>query len=327
MSPDTPCILYLGTDDGLLVARLRNQEIEIVNWVAQGNAVRDISVHNDNVFDVYVGCGLRGWGLYHADDIREGAELVGFEDQWIWGVTRHPQDPDQVYVGTEPPMLYISQDDTSSFESFEQIEELSSRPNWKFFHEPFYDGHIHGIAIHPDRPERIFAGVEHGAFIYSHDGGDTWQESLIGADVHRVAVNPSNADHIFAATGSGLYQSFDGGEEWEQTSDLHGFYLHGILFRRESPETMYVYADKTSPLYKSTDGGRSWSPLSDEIPSSGPADVLRQHPDDPDTLIYVGDTADQTSKLFVSHDAGDSWNTTNTIVPKTWRLEVVSDEE
>lgn len=326
MSTDVACVLYLGTKDGLLVARLHNEELAIRNRLAEGNVVRDISVHEDDPTDVFVGCGLRGWGLHHADDVRADAEQVGFEDRWVWGVTRHPENPETVFVGTEPPMLYVSRDGGATFEPFDGIEELPSRSRWTFFHDPFHEGHIHGITIHPERPERIFAGVEHGALIYTHDGGETWQESLIGADIHRVAVNPVDADHVLAATGSGLYQSFDAGEEWDQTRDLRSSYLHTVIFNRDSPKTIYVYADESNPLYKSTDGGQSWTAIGNELPATGPADVLRLHPEDPATLVYIGDTEEETSTVFVSRDAGETWHCIDTTVPKVWRLEVVSDE-
>jgi hypothetical protein len=69
-------------------------------------------------------------------------------------------------------MIYASRDEGHTFHALEGIERLQSRRHWSFFYEPFRAGHIHGLAIHPDRPERLFAGVEHGALIYTHDGGE-----------------------------------------------------------------------------------------------------------------------------------------------------------
>lgn len=331
MSTDNACMLYLGTGDGLYVVRLHNEELDICNQVADGNAVRDISVHEDNPREVFIGCGLRGWGLYHVDDVigdtleaDDGTTQIAFEDQWVWGVTRHPHNPETLYVGTEPPALYVSRDNGETFNRFDGIDSLQSRPDWTFFHEPFYEGHIHGIAIHPEQPDRIVAGVEHGALIYTTDGGETWHEALVGSDVHRVAINPRDAAHVLVATGSGLYQSFDGATTWERTPDLKGYYLHTIHFAGD--DALYVYADrKGDPLYRSTDEGQSWQPVGDGLPAARPADVLRSHPENPEQLIYVGDTTEKTSEVFVSPNAGETWNKLDMSFPKVWRLAVVPD--
>ena len=318
------CRLYLGTGDGLRTARLTRDGAEVTARAVAGNAVRAIAVDPEDPDDAYVGCGLRGWGLYHTEDGGASVESLGFEDVWVWGVARDTADTDTVYVGTEPPMLHVSEDGGETFTALEGLDELPSRPDWTFFHDPFRAGHVHGIAIHPERPERILAGVEHGALVASDDGGETWTESLVGSDVHRVAVRPDDPDAVFAATGSGLYRSSDGGAEWAQVPDLRGLYLHAVVFDPRDPDRTYVYAaDDDCPVYRSDDGGDSWMPVGDGLPSASPADTLRLHPDDPETVVYAGDTGDDESHLFVSSDAGGTWERVETALPKVWRMEAV----
>lgn len=324
--PDEPCSLYLGTRDGIRVVRLADGDLEVVNRGLEGQAVRDIAVHPDDPDDAFIGCGLRGWGLYRTTDAGETIDQLGFDDRWVWGLTRDPTDPQTIFVGTEPPMLYRSTDNGSTFEPFDQLDELPSRSAWTFFHEPFHAGHVHGIALHPDRPERVFAGVEHGAVIYTHDGGETWHDTLVGSDVHRLAVDPTDPDHVLAATGSGLHQSYDAGGEWERTPDLRGLYLHSLVIDPDSPSRRYVYAARDDdPILRSTDGGETWSAIGEGLPTAKPADTLGRHPTEPDTLIYAGDTADQTSHLFVSPDAGATWNRVDEPLPKVWRVAVAVD--
>lgn len=318
------CLLFLGTEDGIRVARLGDGGLEVRSNRLAGNAVRAISVDPRDPTEALVGCGLRGWGLHRVTDT--GVEQLGFDDRWVWGVTRHPNDPETIYVGTEPPMLYRSTDSGSTFDSFGGIEDLPSRPDWKFFHAPFEEGHVHGIAIHPDRPDRIYAGVEHGALIYSIDGGETWAETLVGSDVHRVAVDPEDPDHVLAGTGSGLFRSLDGGREWHRTPDLRGLYVHGILFDRRDRTRLLVYvAEEDAPIRASDDGGETWSSVADGLPAARPADTLRQHPSDPETLLYCGDSDHGTSHLFVSTDDGGTWNRIDRDLPKVWRAEAVPD--
>lgn len=318
-----PCRLYVGTEDGLRTARLSEDGLEVRHRAVEGAAVRALAVHPEDPDDVFVGCGLRGWGLHHTTDGGATVEQVGFDDEWVWGAARHPVDHETVYVGTEPPMLYVSTDDGETFAACEGLDDLPSRPEWTFFHEPFYAGHVHGIAVDPDRPERVLAGVEHGALVASPDGGETWTEALVGRDVHRVAVDPTEPDRVFAATGSGLFRSVDGGDGWRRLPGLAGEYLHAVAFAPDRGR-MYVYAaSEDCPVHASDDGGDTWTPVGEGLPPARPADTLRLHPVDPDVLLYAGDVDDGGSRLFVSPDAGATWRRIDHRLPKVWRLAVV----
>jgi photosystem II stability/assembly factor-like uncharacterized protein len=314
------CRLYLGTEDGLRTVRVDSDRTTEIASGLGGNAVRSLDVSRTDPDDVLVGCGLRGWGLYRTTDGGDSFASLGFEESWVWGVYRHPTDPETVYVGTEPPMVYRSTDGGDSFEALSAVDDLPSRPDWSFFFDPFEAGHVHGIAVHPERPERIFAGVEHGAIIYSTDGGETWAETMVGADAHRLAVHPEDPTLVFAATGSGLYRSNDAGTEWTQLPALAGEYAHSIVFDPDDPQRLFVYAADDGPvLYRSADGGDSWRALGRDLPESGAADALAVHPDRPEVLFYTGEI-DGESRLFVSRDAGESWQRLDAGLPRTWRL-------
>lgn len=318
------CLLYVGTGDGIFVFRLsteKTEKLELIGRGIEGNAVRGIAVHPQDPKIAYVACGLRGWGLYKTEDAGRNWELMGFKDRWVWDVVFHPRDPKTLFVGTEPPMLYASHDHGQTFQAFAGIEKLPSRKTWKFFHEPFYAGHIHGIALHAARPERIFAGVEHGALIYSHDNGETWQEALVGHDLHRIALDPTDPDRVFAGTGEGLFVSDDAGRTWRAASKLKGKYVHGIYFDPHNAQRVYIYvAEAGHPLYRSADGGRSFVPLGAGLPEDGPADSFSIHPDRPEVLFYGGEAGERRGQLFVSADAGESWQPLGEELPKIWRL-------
>ncbi|MCS6936148.1 MAG: hypothetical protein NZ610_03140 [Candidatus Bipolaricaulota bacterium] len=316
-----PCLLYVGTGDGIFVFRASEKKLELVGRGLEGNAVRGIAVHPKDSRIAYVACGLRGWGLYKTEDAGQSWELVGFKDRWAWDVAIHPHDPKTLYVGTEPPMIYISCNAGRTFQACEGIERLPSRKHWKFFYEPFYAGHIHGIALHPQCPERIFAGVEHGALIYSYDDGKTWHEALVGHDLHRIALDPLNPDRVFAGTGEGLFMSDDAGQTWKAVPKLTDKYVHGIYFDRHNAQRVYLYvAEAGSPLYRSDDGGRSFALISTGLPEDGPADSFSIHPDQSEVLFYGGEVRERRGQLFVSADAGASWQLLGDELPKIWRV-------
>lgn len=314
-------LLYVGTGDGMFVFRASEKKLELVGRGLAGNAVRGIAVHPQDSKIAYVACGLRGWGLYKTEDAGRSWQLVGFHDRWAWDVVLHPSDPKTLFVGTEPPMLYISRDSGQTFQACEGIEQLPSRKNWKFFYEPFYAGHIHGIALHPKRPERIFAGVEHGALIYSLDNGKTWREALVGHDLHRIAIDPLDPDRVFAGTGEGLFVSADAGQTWKAIPKLKDKYVHGIYFSPHDPQRVYLYvAESGSPIYRSDDRGRSFVPIGAGLPEDGPADSFSIHPDRPEVLFYGGEVGERRGQLFVSVDSGESWQPLGEELPKIWRV-------
>lgn len=319
-------MLYVGTSDGLIVLRARGLSLQPIGHIVHGNAVRGIAPHPDDPRIAYVACGLRGWGLHRTRDAGRASECLGFADRWVWDVLLHPRDPATIWVGTEPPMIYASRDQGHTFHALEGIERLPSRRQWSFFYEPFRAGHIHGLAIHPDRPERLFAGVEHGALIYTHDGGETWHEALVGADLHRIAIDPLDPDHVLAGTGEGLFASRDAGAHWEAVAEFSGKYVHGISFDPRDPRRLYVYtATEGNPLHRSEDGGGTWQPIADGLPANGPADCLAIHPSDSRILFYGAEVQRGVGRLFVSLDDAGTWQPVDIDLPKIWRLRAAPD--
>lgn len=310
-----PCDLYLGTEDGLWTVRWNGEKFRVSDSALAGKTVRAIAPVSDG--SIYVGCGLGGRGLYRSDD-GSRFELIDFEEVWVWDVTPHPTD-DRLFVGTEPPMLYVSRDG-DGFDPFRSLDDLDSKPEWTFFHDPFGSGHVHGVGLHPDRPERIVAGVEHGALIYSTDGGRTWNERLRGYDVHRVVADPRDARRLFAAAGEGLLVSDDGCDTWSMVEPFQDKYTHGIEFDPHDPDRLFAYVNESpSPLFRSTDRGRTWEPIASGVPTARPSDNLALHPSERDVVFYVGDVSEAASRAFVSRDAGETWAQSSLELPKTLR--------
>ena len=159
-----PCEFLAGTADGIWRIRVRESgQAEVVAVSLRGHAIRGIAVDPGNAARVFVAAGLRGWGLHRSIDGGRSFSHVGFGDYWCWDVVIDRENPRRILVGTEPAMLWESLDDGATWRDFPTIDNVPSRSNWTFFHAPFHSGHLHGIAISADRPERIVVGVEHGA--------------------------------------------------------------------------------------------------------------------------------------------------------------------
>lgn len=316
--------IVVGTADGVRGVQITpDGSACIATGGLNGHAIRGIAVDPANPDRFYVGAGLRGYGLYVTNDAGRSFDTLGFEGRWVWDVAVDPIDSTRLLIGTEPPMLYESRDAGRTWRDFPGIDAVESRSRWTFFHPPFHAGHLHGIALTPERPERILVGVEHGGLLRSVDYGGSWTDTMPGADLHRIVIDPTDPDRIFAGAGNGLFISLDGGASWTPVDDLRGRYVHGIVFDRKHPERIFVYIDSgRCPLYRSDDGGSTWAPIGTGLPSSAPADPVRLDPANSDLVVYAGDNGDG-SELYTSEDGGESWTSTGLELPKVWRVVTV----
>lgn len=297
--------LYVGTDDGLRTVAVDGDSASVVGTSLEGEAVRDVAAHPSDPDRALIGCGLRGWGLHRTTDGGETTETVGFEDAHVWGVDRHPNDPEEVYVGTEPPGLYRRPEPGAAFAELEGIHEVPSREEWRFFYDPFEAGHVHGLAVHPERPDRLFAGVEIGAVLRSDDRGETWTDALPGADVHRTTVHPSDPDRVFAATASGTYESRDAGRSWRVVDATDGRYCKAVEFGPDG--TAYVTGatrDVAEEAILWARDGDGWTERA-RLPANGVAGKV--------SFAVAGDALvhavreDGADRLAVSRDRGRTW--------------------
>lgn len=115
-------LLYAGTEDGVVVLRWDGGTgLRVVGRGLAGQAVRAIAVDPRNPAQATLGCGLRGWGLHRTADAGGSFEALGFADGWVWEVAHMPGDPEALWVGTEPPMLYVSRDGGATFQPLDGV--------------------------------------------------------------------------------------------------------------------------------------------------------------------------------------------------------------
>lgn len=155
---------------------------------------------------------------------------------------------------------------------------------------------IHRIIIHPEDSKTVFIGALGSAWGASEDrglykttdAGKTWDKILYTSDRAGVAdmvVDPENPNKLLVAMwefgrtpwsfssggqSSGLYLSYDGGENWKKLTNEEGMPKGdigriGMAYAPSKPNVVYalIEADKNG-LYKSTDGGEKWSLVSTE---------------------------------------------------------------
>ena len=153
---------------------------------------------------------------------------------------------------------------------------------------------IHRIAISTLDSEVVYAGGTGSAWgptkdrgVYkTDDGGKTWEQVLFVNERTGVAdmvMDPSNPNKFLVAMwehgrtpwdftsggpGSGLYLTYDGGENWKKLTHKEGMPKGelgriGMAIAPSKPNIIYALIEaKKNGLYKSTDGGESWNLVS-----------------------------------------------------------------
>jgi photosystem II stability/assembly factor-like uncharacterized protein len=153
---------------------------------------------------------------------------------------------------------------------------------------------IHRIIIHRDNPDVVFAASlgspwgpndDRGVF-KTTDGGKTWRKVLYVNNLTGAAemvVDPSNPNKMIVSMwehqrqpwffnsggkGSGMYITYDGGENWKKMSSEDGLPKGdlgrvGLAFATSKPNVVYALVEaKENGLYKSVDGGNKWKLIS-----------------------------------------------------------------
>ncbi|MDB9836873.1 hypothetical protein OAC51_08230 [Flavobacteriaceae bacterium] len=156
--------------------------------------------------------------------------------------------------------------------------------------------HIHRVLIDPTNPNIVYVaaigspwGVHSERGVYkTTNGGKSWKKILYVNDKTGAAdlvIDPTNPNKLVAAmwehkrdpwffksggSGSGLYVSFDGGENWSKKTDEDGLPkgdLGRIGLAIAANKTNIIYAlieSKKNALYKSEDGGFKWKKINDK---------------------------------------------------------------
>jgi len=180
--------------------------------------------------------------LSHAEGGNQGSDQTN-----VYSIDQCLNQPNYMYLGTEPGEVYKSIDGGQSW-------LLSSK------NEDFGSG-VTAVEVNPDNGNIVFAGGNRGIF-RSTDGGTTWAIVLSNTNfgVNEILNHPNNTSLVFAATDKGLYRSMDGGTSWTQ---LYSNKTYDIKIHPTSPDVMYILKNNPTAIIceflKSNDFGATWT--------------------------------------------------------------------
>ena len=212
-------------------------------------------------------------------------------------VTVNPEDPEELYVGTNPG-AYRSQDGGISW------SRMGPKKWWRSS-----DVSVYGILVDPRDPNRIYCNTTDGGY-RSTDRGRRWEQlHYFANDIIPVAVDPSTGD-VYASSSSRLFRSSDQGGNWtEVLEDLRHDALSGVLIHPRKPEILYTVDDRG--LLKTTDGGDTWRRI-DRGFNNTTIFSIAVHPSSGEVFAAAGNRG-----IYKSSDEGRTWEkTSNTSVSK-----------
>ena len=359
-APPTPPAINQPDDPLLRGFRWRS-----VGPVGQSGRVDDFAVGEKNPSTFYIGFAVGGI----VKTVNNGTTFEPVFDTYgassIANLALAPSDPNVLYVATGEANnrqttsygdgLYKSTDAGKTFKNigFKNAQTLGR------------------VVVHPRDPNIVWLAVgghlygpnpERGVFMTT-DGGATWTKTLYvdeNTGATEIVVDPSNPQILWAATyqrqrtawgfvgggtGSGLYQSTDGGRSWKKVT-APGL-PRGTMGRialticKTQPNVMYaqieVASDKEPPraaatvaqsgaagggqgrgnatpappnpqasgVWRSADKGRTWAFMSNENQRPMYFSQIRVDPNNPD-IVYTGGV-DPTKSV----DGGKTWHGLN----------------
>jgi hypothetical protein len=169
--------LYLLTADGLVRGQLAEglERLEIGSTVLDGEMIREVCqdpfeprrLWAVSTTDVYVSeDGGATW-----DQLPAG----GIDFRELWALAVHPTRPNELYVGTMPAAVYVSEDGGRSFRELASFRALPDYTRWTFPPAP-HTAHVRCIALDARLPDDLLVGVEEGGVARSRNRGATWED-------------------------------------------------------------------------------------------------------------------------------------------------------
>jgi photosystem II stability/assembly factor-like uncharacterized protein len=137
----------------------------------------------------------------------------------VQALTAHPGKPGTVFAATKNGLY----------------QSVDSGASWSKLDVPSHDEQFWSVAIHPRKPDTLFAGTAPVGVYRSDDGGRNWRRvgskapfpeicdysnaKGLTSRLMRLCFDPTHPDLMFGACETnGLIVSEDGGETWRDTS-------------------------------------------------------------------------------------------------------------
>ncbi len=204
---------------------------------------------------------------------------------------------------------------------------------------------------------KLYAGTKPASLLVSEDDGKTfqrldglsdhpsaesWNGGAAGLVLHSIVADPTDPKRLWIGiSAAGVFQTEDGGENWERRNRLSnaeacgqhhhpaaprdgevGLCVHNLV--RAPGDGQLLYQQNHHGVWRSPDGGRSWEDITEGLPSTF-GFPIHVHPRDPQTVWTLplnGDSIgrfppDAAAAVWRSRDGGQSWQALRDGLPQT----------
>jgi hypothetical protein len=322
--------LFLLKADGLLRCRWdgQSERVEVLNDALDGETVREVARDPFRPKRLYAATLTE---IHVSED--DGASWQwlpsgGLDYRDIWTMAVHPTRANEIYVGTMPAAVYVSENGGRSFRELSAFRSLPDYNKWTFPPGP-HVAHIRCITLDARVPDEIIAGIEEGGVARSRDRGVTWEdisgptsatafpkindpagivpyemgkheEGRVYRDVHWVMRHPTRLETLFASTGIGTYQTHDGGKNWVKCEYGMGrAYAIPMTNHASVPDRIFLGAAENGPA--------SWPGY--RTVRAGPYNTVKF------SRNVSAQTGGARTQLLRSDDAGKTWKRLETGLP------------
>jgi photosystem II stability/assembly factor-like uncharacterized protein len=298
----------------------RSDNVEILNSAMDGETVREVARDPFNPKKLYAATLTE---IHISENNGESWQWLpsgGIDYRDIWTMAVHPTRPNEIYLGTLPAAVYMSDNGGRSFRELPSFRKLPDYHKWTF-PPGAHVAHARSIALDPRVPDEIIVGIEEGGVARSRDRGVTWEdisgppsstafpkvndpaglvpyemgkheEGRVYRDVHWVTRHPSRLDTLFASTGIGTYRSDNGGTSWSKCEyGLGRAYAIPMAIHPAAPDRVFLGAAENGPA--------TWAGY--RTVRAGPYNTVKF------SRNATAETGGAKTQILRSDDAGTNW--------------------
>lgn len=271
-------------------------------------------------------------GPYRSTDGGNNWERTGYpkDAPRVWSIIVHPSIPSRLYAGTGPIGIYRSDDSGDTWRELPK-PAVPERLKIPFAHR------VMKLAIHPKRPDEIFAVREISGVMRSTDAGESWEDCNPGLirladrphlkqhslcpedyegmlDGHAICVSPGHPGRAIVACRMGLFQTDDGGETWDDLElgrSAHLSYGRDVCASHHDAKVLFTgvgvsVKNDDGAIYRSADEGRSWKRFDHGVNLTSSIMCVAEHRSNPNHVYGAA----RYGQVIGTQDGGRTWRDT-----------------